>query len=129
MKTKSFIQQLCRSRLLAGALALFITISTASAALLTYTANWSGASFGNGASARATVVIDDSLLQNPGSIRNSFDVPGSAVTDFSITVIGASAGNGTFVSGADFGDYILVHECPAVTTTVVIGCNLAVSKS
>ncbi len=23
---------------------------------------------------------------------------------------------------------ILSHECPAVTTTVVIGCNLAVSK-
>lgn len=96
MKTKSFIQSLCHKRLLAAALALFITLSTASAAVRTYIATWSGAYFGNGATATATFVLDDSLLQNPGLNDMGVGLPDSAISEFTITVSGASIGNGTF---------------------------------
>ena len=103
MKTKSFIQSLCLSRLLAGALALFITLTTASAVqaiptgtLRTYIATWSGANTGSAGSATGTFVLDDTYLQNG---FNSGSGPGTWLNSFTITVTGASSGNGTFPLG------------------------------
>jgi hypothetical protein len=97
-----------KTRLLCTALVglTLFGVAPASAALRSYRATWSGASLGNTAQAVATVVIDDALLLNPGSSSSNFGAPGAAVTSFSITVFGASAGNGTWTT-SDFSNYFL----------------------
>jgi hypothetical protein len=68
------------------------------AGLMTFDLTWSGASFGNTAMATGQITFDPSLLTNPG-VTDPI-----AVTAFSITVSGASSGNGTFGLG-DFDDF------------------------
>jgi hypothetical protein len=59
---------------------------------------WSGAALGNGATATGTITLNLADITNPGlTLQNSSPF----VTDFSITVAGASSGNGTF-NFADF---------------------------
>jgi hypothetical protein len=60
-------------------------------------------SSGGAAIARGTMTIDDAVFLNPGSNALS-SIPW--VTAFSVTVTGATAGNGTFTL-ADFSDIIL----------------------
>jgi PEP-CTERM motif len=67
--------------------------------LQTYDLAWSGTPFGNSANATGTITLDLSLINNPGETDQNI-VP--FVTNFSITVTGASSGNGTF----GFSDYI-----------------------
>ena len=68
----------------------------------TYDLAWSGAPFGNGASATGVITLDLSTLPNPsasgGSGLNGTDYVdiSSDITSLSVTVTGASAGNGTF---------------------------------
>ena len=83
---------------IAGAVAL---ATSAHADLIDIQAQWSGASFGNGASATALFTLDTSALTNPGfsilpgaSFANTFQ-------SFQLTVTGAAVGNGAFTS-ADF---------------------------
>jgi hypothetical protein len=54
---------------------------------------WSGAAFGNDASATGTITLNLADIKNPGTTEQ--DVT-PFVTDFSITVTGASSGDGTF---------------------------------
>jgi hypothetical protein len=54
---------------------------------------WSGAGFGNTASATGTVTLNLADINNPGT---TFQNVSPFVTDFSITVTGATSGNGTF---------------------------------
>lgn len=61
---------------------------------------WSGTAFGNSASANGLIDFDPSLINNPGS---TLSLP---VNSFSITVTGASSGNGTF-SLADYDFFLL----------------------
>ena len=61
---------------------------------------WSGAAFGNSASANGLIDFDPSLISNPG-----FTDP-LPVNSFSITVTGANSGNGTF-SLADYNNFFL----------------------
>ncbi len=77
----------------------------AHANILDFYVDWSGAAFGNGASAAGTISIDDTLLNNPGNTSTN-DV--AFVTAFSITVTGTAggAGDGTWTLG-DF-DSILI---------------------
>ncbi|TSA32397.1 MAG: hypothetical protein D4R65_09320 [Verrucomicrobiaceae bacterium] len=83
---------------IAGAVAL---ATSAHADLIDIQAQWSGASFGNGASATALFTLDTSALNNPGfSSFNAASFP-STFQNFQLTVAGASAGNGAF-TGADF---------------------------
>ena len=71
------------------------------AAVITFDLAWSGVSYGNSASAVGTISLDDSLLPNPGFVFG--DPLSPTVTALSITVSGASSGNGTFnMSDFDF---------------------------
>ncbi|MBN9419400.1 MAG: hypothetical protein J0I12_28355 [Candidatus Eremiobacteraeota bacterium] len=91
---KSFLKVAARAALILG-LAL-----PASAAPTLFIAEWSGAGFGNGASATGMVTLDPDL--NPGSASNTpFDAFFSAI---SITISGASVGDGVFTT-PDFSVY------------------------
>jgi hypothetical protein len=59
---------------------------------------WSGAGFGNTASATGTITMNLADIANPGT---TFQNVSPFVTDFSITVTGAGSGDGTF-NFADF---------------------------
>jgi hypothetical protein len=54
---------------------------------------WSGAAFGNTASATGTITLNLADINNPGATAQSLN---PFVTNFSITVSGASTGDGTF---------------------------------
>lgn len=68
--------------------------TSAYSALFDFDLDWSGASFGNAAVATGTITLDDAILLNPG-LNDLFGNPGY-VTSFSITVSGASSGNGSW---------------------------------
>jgi len=89
-------------------MALAATIFTASAAqaeLITYGLEWSGLNFQNQASATGQVTIDTDLVPNPGFYIGEW--AGSAFSNFSITVVGALSGNGTYSTATnDFSEVI-----------------------
>jgi len=101
------------------AVALLMTLGTsgANAALLTFDLNWSGEYFGNNAEAFGTITIDDSALINPGF---NFSDVNPFVTDFSITVSGASSGNGTW-SFADFVSILWYSDTALDLTQELVG--------
>lgn len=78
-------------------------VAPALGANLDFVATWSGAGVGNAASATARMTIDDTVLLNPGA--NDTDVNPFLVS-FTMTVSGASSGNGTFTL-TDFDRVIL----------------------
>lgn len=92
MKTTNFLLSI------AGAVAL---ATSAHADLIDIQAQWSGASFGNGASATALFTLDTSALGNPGFSSLSGPSLASTFQNFQLTVTGASAGNGAF-NGSDY---------------------------
>lgn len=59
---------------------------------------WSGAALGNSATATGTITLNLADINNPGTTDQN-DSP--FVTDFNITVTGATSGDGSF----DFGDF------------------------
>ena len=67
----------------------------------TFDLTWSGV--GNSAMATGQITIDTTLLPNPTAVFVALDITAD-VTAFSITVSGASAGNGTF-GLADFSSF------------------------
>jgi hypothetical protein len=79
---------------------IFGAVSSASASVVVFDIAYSGASFSNTAVATGQISIDTALLPNPGS--TVFGPFSSIVTDLSLTVSGATSGNGTF-GLADFG--------------------------
>ena len=73
--------------------------SVAQAALTTFQFAYSGAPFGNGARATGAVTLDLALIDyvtGPDEERPVITLPSPAVADITMTVSGASAGNGTF---------------------------------
>src|SRR5262249_55004380 len=66
------------------------------ASTITFELNYSGASFGNSATAVGTISFDDTALPNVATAIANASSADLGVTAFSITVSGASAGNGTF---------------------------------
>ncbi len=58
----------------------------------TYNLAWSGASFGNGATATGQITLDLTTLPNPGSVYDMYN----DITSLTVTVTGASVGNGTW---------------------------------
>ena len=91
-----------RSIQLAAAVALACLAGTPARADVfgTFNLAWSGASFSNGARATGQIVIDLTTITNPGSeLANSSLSPW--IQSISVTVTGASSGNGTF-STTDF---------------------------
>jgi len=87
----------------AAALAL---VTSSRADLIDIQTEWSGASYGNGASATATFTLDTSLFNNPGFTSFSGPAFSNAFQNFQLAVSGASAGNGAF-TGADFSTIFL----------------------
>jgi MYXO-CTERM domain-containing protein len=93
-----------RSLFLTGLCLFYGATTSASAAFTVFDVTWSGASFGNTAAATGQISIDTALLRNPG---NTFFYPiSSGVSGLSLTVSGASAGNGTF-GLADYQEMVL----------------------
>jgi hypothetical protein len=84
-----------QSILLTSLCLLFGAVSSASAAVTVFDIAYSGASFSNSAVATGQISIDTDLLPNPGA--GGFMAPFSPiVTALSLTVSGATSGNGTF---------------------------------
>lgn len=92
---------------------------TSLAAPITFDLEYSGASFGNAASASGFIAFDDSVLPVPGSLGN-VTAATVGVTDFSITVSGASAGNGTF-GLADVTNWVWIVGAGLDLTTQLVG--------
>ena len=65
----------------------------------TFNLTWSGAFFGNTAVATGQITLDTTLLPNPTFSDAGFAFLQPLVQNFSMTVSGASAGNGTFSQG------------------------------
>lgn len=77
-----------------------------------FTATWSGEAFGNDAIATARIILDMDLVINPGTTYGESDEDGF-VSDFSITVVGAATGNGTW-SMSDIGRFRLSTRSDAL---------------
>jgi hypothetical protein len=91
-------------RLLASLCLVLAAATPASAAVTVFDVAWSGASFSNSATATGQISIDTALLPNPSGVMfNSSFSP--IVTGVSITILGATSGNGTF-GLADFTGWI-----------------------
>ena len=67
----------------------------AQADFITFDFEYSGLPFGNGATAQGSITFDDSILPIPASLGN-VSAGALGIVDFSISVFGAAAGNGTF---------------------------------
>lgn len=63
---------------------------------ITFDLLYSGSGNGNSAIAAGTVTFDDTILPNPGGDIINVNAAALGILDFSITVSGASSGNGTF---------------------------------
>ncbi len=71
--------------------------TTAQASLQTFNLDYSGLDFGNNAIAYGSITIDDQVIENPTSGATWLYLgEGQAITDLTLTVSNASAGNGTF---------------------------------
>lgn len=90
--------------------------TTANAALLSFDLNWSGESFGNNAVAVGTITLDDSILVNPG-FNGLFS---GYITSFSITVSGATSGNGTWTE-SNFDDIFWYTDTALDLTQELVG--------
>ena len=84
--------------------ASLVVSSAANATLIDFRLAWSGASFGNNATATGTITIDDAVLLNPSDGYYQAEPALLGITAFSITVSGAAVGNGTFTL-EDFNDF------------------------
>jgi hypothetical protein len=69
-----------------------------------YEVDWSGAPFGNGATATAIIDIASSVITTPIIGVSNYLLPSPVFRIESVTVSGAAAGNGTFGAG-DFASY------------------------
>ncbi len=101
---------------LAAGLLMVLGTTTANAALLSFDLNWSGESFGNNAVAVGTITLDDSILVNPG-FNGLFS---GYITSFSITVSGATSGNGTWTE-SNFDDIFWYTDTALDLTQELVG--------
>ncbi|WP_235902871.1 PEPxxWA-CTERM sorting domain-containing protein [Sandarakinorhabdus oryzae] len=100
--------------LLAAAIAM---ASAANAAIFTVT--WSGAQFGNTASAVGVFDIDTSLFPNLGGAQPTNPV-GTGFSIISFNVSGSAGGNGSFTQ-ADFGSFYFAAFSPLNYSQQLIG--------
>jgi hypothetical protein len=100
--SESKLIRLLKTALLA--IGLFLgSFGPALAADQTFNVAWSGAAYGNGASATGYITFDTALLNNPGiSTFSGASLP----SQLNITVTGSSGGNGTFTR-SDFTFFVI----------------------
>ena len=101
---------------LAAGLLVMLGTATANAALLTFDLSWSGEYFDNDATAIGSITIDDEILMNPG-FNGLFS---GYITSFSITVSGATSGNGTWTE-SDFSDIFWYTDTALDLTQELVG--------
>jgi hypothetical protein len=93
--------------LIVAALAALST-ARARADIVTFDLEWSGAPFGNRATATGTITIDTAAINNPNVTQQN----SGFVKAFEITIKGAASGNGTFdyldfVQSVNFGGFLI----------------------
>ncbi len=98
--------------------AVLLSPFAANADLISFDLDWSGESFGNDAIAVGSITLDDALLLNPGD-NDLVSNPGY-ITSFSITVSGATSGNGTW-NLADFGEILWQTDTALDLTQELVG--------
>lgn len=90
-------------KLLLTAIAIFgMTVDARADVIQTFDLSWSGAAFNNSATATGTVTINETILANPSVGQMFVFLPDPSILGLSVTVSGASSGNGTF-GLSDFG--------------------------
>lgn len=108
-------------RLLA-ATALIGALTAAQADAATFSFNFSGASFGNSATATGSFTIDDAALARINA--NPFENPlYSAISNLTLTVAGTAGGNGTFTTD-DFAAVIFSIPSPLDFRRELVGQSL-----
>lgn len=92
--------------------------------LVTLDITWDGSVFGNSATATGVLVFNDALL--PAIEQNSSfsALPDPGIVDFSITVSGASSGNGSF-GLSDYNSYTFSSNAPLDFSQELIGQTIA----
>jgi len=104
---------------LSGLVSLPLLIGpVAQAAPITFDLLWDGSPFGNTASALGSITLDRTTLPNPGFRLDT--LANFGVTALSVTVSGASSGNGTF-GIVDFDRLIWRAGPPVDFTTELVG--------
>jgi hypothetical protein len=93
-------------------------------ATTTFDVTWSGAAFGGAATATGYITVDSTLPAiTPDYSGNDVFLPSPDVTALSITITGASSGNGTF-GLSDFSDITFWSPAPLDLTKQLIGQDL-----
>lgn len=87
----SFVKACYRLSSLALVVGGLFSANSAFAAVTTFDLAWSGASFSNSAVATGTITVDTALLDN-----NTLNFNYAGIQALSITISGASSGNGTY---------------------------------
>ena len=104
----------------ATALAISALALPVFAAPQTFDLTWSGASFGNTATATGEITFDPAQLDT----YSEFNFPSSVVTSASITIQGAQSGNGTF-NVSNFG-YMVIEQANGLDfSKQLVGQSLA----
>src|SRR5262245_39405661 len=80
---------------IAVATIVILTVPVSQGTPTTFELTYSGASFLNGAVATGSITFDGAILPNPGTLLN-VSAAALGISAYSITVSGASSGNGTF---------------------------------
>ncbi len=104
-------------------LAASLGMTHAWASLETFDVKWSGANYGNQATAIGSITLDNSLLPQTGN-TGYVSLPSPEITALSITVSGASSGDGSF-SLADFAGVSFTTPSPLNLNTQLIGQSLS----
>jgi hypothetical protein len=93
-------------------------------ATTTFDITWSGAAFGDNATATGYITVDSTLPAiTPDYSGNDVFLPSSDVTALSITITGAGSGNGTF-GLSDFFDITFWSPAPLNTGEQLVGQDL-----
>lgn len=91
---------------------------TPTGVIQTYDLAWSGSSFANTATATGSITLDTGLLTAQGAYQGSFAF--NYIYALSVTVTGASSGNGTF-GIADFSHFYLTISAPLDPNAQLVG--------
>ena len=97
--------------------------ASASAASQTFDITWSGAAYGDSATATGMITLDTAALPAVTPCCNNVNLPDPSVTAFRITIRGASMGNGTF-GLSDFTSITFWTPAPLDLTKELIGQDL-----